>query len=441
MASGRLADYLGKGLVSARPATLALHPEAVGFWYSTDTGVLSTWDGATWHDVTSAGGVQSVVAGIGISVDASDPANPVVSSTGSGGGGSSIIGSLAKWNAAKARGATNPARLAIIGDSNVAGYGSATGTAGLTGAVSTSLARRFLTKKGIRSDCFFGDQNIASTPVSLPVYDPRITLGSGWAPDGTDSQIFGGRHIKGAATPSGRLRFSASGSVNKFRVWYPTLSGLNQQVGVYIDGTLVDTINQDSAASLASKDYAVASGTHYIEFGATGAGDSFITGVETFDGTATPVALVGGYCGSRAVDLAASAQPWNHDPMVKTIKPDFTIVICTINDTTASTDPGAWYTNMEKVVKGASATSDGCLCVGFVPNNNAALGGIYSYDSKMLALRSLAADYGWHFFDLRSAVGGSWARENDRGLAYDNLHPNATGAEAIADALDAFLAL
>lgn len=55
MASGRLADYLGKGLASARPATLTLHPEAVGLWYSTDTGVLSTWDGSAWHDVTSGG--------------------------------------------------------------------------------------------------------------------------------------------------------------------------------------------------------------------------------------------------------------------------------------------------------------------------------------------------------------------------------------------------
>ncbi|EKT4090803.1 SGNH/GDSL hydrolase family protein [Stenotrophomonas maltophilia] len=360
---------------------------------------------------------------------------------GAGGTPATRVGSLSKWNAAKARGATNPARLAIIGDSNVAGYGSGGGASGLEGAVSTGLARRLLTKKGVRSDCFFGDQNIASTSVSLPVYDPRISLGAGWAPDGTDSQVFGGRHIKGAATPAGRLRFSPSGSVNKFRVWYPTLTGLNQQVGVYIDGSLVDTINQNATASLVSKDYTVASGTHYIEFGATGAGDAFITGVETFDGTATPVALVGGYCGCRVADLAASAQPWNHDPMLQIIKPDFTVVICTINDTTAGTDPGAWYANMEKVVKGAAVTSDGCLCVGFVPSKNAALGGIYSYDSKMLALRSLAADYGWHFFDLRLAVGHSWARQSDRGFAFDSVHPNALGAEAIAEALHTFLAL
>lgn len=57
MASGRLADYLGKGLASARPATLDLHPEAVGLWYSTDTDTLSAWDGNAWQDDLSGGGI------------------------------------------------------------------------------------------------------------------------------------------------------------------------------------------------------------------------------------------------------------------------------------------------------------------------------------------------------------------------------------------------
>ncbi len=61
MASGRLADYLGKGLASARPATLTLHPEAVGLWYSTDTGVISTWDGSLWHDVTSGASTRLAI--------------------------------------------------------------------------------------------------------------------------------------------------------------------------------------------------------------------------------------------------------------------------------------------------------------------------------------------------------------------------------------------
>lgn len=57
MASGRLADYLGKGDATDRPVTLDLHPEAVGFYYAADTGEWSAWDGAQWlEDIMGGGG-------------------------------------------------------------------------------------------------------------------------------------------------------------------------------------------------------------------------------------------------------------------------------------------------------------------------------------------------------------------------------------------------
>jgi len=60
MSSGRLADYLGKGLAADRPVSLDLHPEAIGFWYATDTEVWSAWDGADWVTVV-AGAVPDAV--------------------------------------------------------------------------------------------------------------------------------------------------------------------------------------------------------------------------------------------------------------------------------------------------------------------------------------------------------------------------------------------
>lgn len=57
MASGRLADYLGKGDVLDRPATLDLHPEAVGVYFAEDTGEWSAWDGVQWiEDIMGGGG-------------------------------------------------------------------------------------------------------------------------------------------------------------------------------------------------------------------------------------------------------------------------------------------------------------------------------------------------------------------------------------------------
>ena len=49
---------------------------------------LLTSNGTTWRAISGggAGGVATIVAGTGISVDATDPANPIVAATGSGGG-------------------------------------------------------------------------------------------------------------------------------------------------------------------------------------------------------------------------------------------------------------------------------------------------------------------------------------------------------------------
>jgi hypothetical protein len=48
MASGRLIDYMGVGLRSARPAAPDLHTDTLGLYWATDEDVLYGWDGAAW---------------------------------------------------------------------------------------------------------------------------------------------------------------------------------------------------------------------------------------------------------------------------------------------------------------------------------------------------------------------------------------------------------
>lgn len=60
MASGSLKDYLGVGLASARPATPSLSTGVAGYWYATDTGVLSVWNGLSWTNVSSGGSSLNV---------------------------------------------------------------------------------------------------------------------------------------------------------------------------------------------------------------------------------------------------------------------------------------------------------------------------------------------------------------------------------------------
>jgi|WetSurMetagenome_2_1015567.scaffolds.fasta_scaffold58348_3 hypothetical protein len=43
-----ITDYLGYGLAAARPATPNIPTGCMAWWWSTDTGVLSVWNGSTW---------------------------------------------------------------------------------------------------------------------------------------------------------------------------------------------------------------------------------------------------------------------------------------------------------------------------------------------------------------------------------------------------------
>lgn len=85
---------LGPDTTVNRPAPAAAPVGA--FYQNSDTGDLEINTGTAWgvYRAAVAAGVTSVVAGTGISVDDTDPANPVVAA--SGGGGSSVP--TRRWN-------------------------------------------------------------------------------------------------------------------------------------------------------------------------------------------------------------------------------------------------------------------------------------------------------------------------------------------------------
>lgn len=62
MASGRLIDYLGEGLFSARPVTPNLATGALGLYYATDTNTLYAWDGSAWDTVGGGSTGQPITA-------------------------------------------------------------------------------------------------------------------------------------------------------------------------------------------------------------------------------------------------------------------------------------------------------------------------------------------------------------------------------------------
>ena len=58
MTSTLITQYIGKGTAGARPATPAVAAGTFAWYYATDTGALSYWDGAAWHTANVSGGID-----------------------------------------------------------------------------------------------------------------------------------------------------------------------------------------------------------------------------------------------------------------------------------------------------------------------------------------------------------------------------------------------
>lgn len=60
---GRITSFLGQGLAADRPASLTIHPDAIGFYRATDTNEASIWAEGAWIEDVLAAGVTAALAG------------------------------------------------------------------------------------------------------------------------------------------------------------------------------------------------------------------------------------------------------------------------------------------------------------------------------------------------------------------------------------------
>jgi hypothetical protein len=52
---GRITKFLGQGTAASRPVDPGLHPDAIGFYWATDTNALSIWAESAWGTVNTSG--------------------------------------------------------------------------------------------------------------------------------------------------------------------------------------------------------------------------------------------------------------------------------------------------------------------------------------------------------------------------------------------------
>lgn len=353
-----------------------------------------------------------------------------------------IIGSLTRWQAAKARGAANKARALILGDSNQTGAGAGTsGTENLAGAFQLSMAKQFADLAGWRTDSVCGDAGIANAGgISYAVYDPRVTLGTGWAPSATVGTSLGNRMFTSNASNTNRIGFTFIGAIDSIRITHATASTNNQAMRVFLDGTQIGTLsNTGGTQTLTTESFSFASGIHLVEIDCSGgSGAGYLNRIQGRDSTSTaPECTIGAWYGGTSTNLVNNTTAYDSLPMITELAPDWVQLQCTINDSSTGTALATYYTQMETIIATCAATADGCLEVGFPYSGAGATNG--DYDSRATFMRDLARSYGWSFLDLRDTFGYSYTRATAKGLVFDTAHPNPTGHTAAAAARWALL--
>lgn len=386
--------------------------------------------------ISSSGSLDySVVAGdMSPAVNAlvSVPTGQIVTPSGDvvGGGGTtikSVYRPLLKWREARLRGATNPARVLLYGESGVAGQGCGTGAQGLIGAATVGYGKKIADAIGGLYAGFLGENNSTVGSVTPSQYDPRLTLGTGWAADIAPAHC-GGRFITASGATAGECAFAPGVPVSEFVFWYPRTSTAQAALEVRIDGVLVDTINQIGADALLSKTYSMALGLHTISFKATSTGTSFVLGVVSRDGTSAPIVMQAGNCGRNMSQISSAAFPWEPRPSAVALAPDLTVIKCTVNDSNAGTTRASYVASLESIMAALAPTSDLVLVISFPSDNaNTFNGGL---DALSRAIHDLAADFGASVVDTREVYGIKYSRAQARGLNFNADHGNSAGYDA-----------
>lgn len=362
-------------------------------------------------------------------------------STGALGASTSSIQLAKTRNAfAKVRAATGRARVLLIGDSTTVGAGAGTsGNTNLVGAQAknrtNALAAR-LASLGIptSANSFMCDSWVGHASVSLPNYDSRISLGTGWSiASGTTG--LGGDLL--TCTSTGTLAFTPTGQIDRIQLYYPTNNGLGS-FSVNVDGgSSLGTFNQNGTSSVTSQTFSVTKGSHTINVVGV-SGTTYVIGIVTWDSTTPAVDLITcGMWGSVASNWTAGGSSWNPPQMFATLGQDLAVVQLIINDSNAGLSNLSTYTsNMSTIISGLKAQGDVIVESGIPSNTTQATDGTLAQFAA--ALSGLASNVNSPFVDIR-ARWVNYSTANALGWMFDDKHPNAVGYADVAQAEAVFL--
>lgn len=360
---------------------------------------------------------------------------------------------LKKWRAAlaKVRSGSGEAIINVVGDSRTAGS-SALSAGSYAGArpyswpvqLSTALSARGLSA---HADNAFGNQNVNAAGQTVPQYDARFTLGTGWvttAPSGHWATGPGNTWTNVTDTTS-VLSFAPTGSFDTIDVYYVT-GGAFGSFTVNVDGgASLGTIATSGSNGVGKTTFTCAAGAHTINLQVSSLGNGvFVYGVETRLSTSPKVSVRNfGYGGAGVVWWSTASNPWAGSEPAAVLGGDLTLIDLSINDAAVlGTTVAAYNTGLDYIVGKWSAVGDVVLIKGVAGNNT---GSYPNADGPVLTtyqnvIDVIAAKYNCPVVDWRSRW-QSYAVSNALGYYGDTgLHPSKIGYADHADHMASLLA-
>lgn len=326
------------------------------------------------------------------------------------------------------------AKIAVAGDSIVAGFGANDTAEGVRArSWPTRLAER-LTAMGIPASAASSWGSAARQNDAN--YDPGLVRGAGWVIDPFSVRSFGGPVWYNNSTNTA-ISQTRTGTFDGADIY--TISNTSNQGTLTVDigGATLATINALGPAAFVKTTVSFARGANPTvnvkrDAASPANASTRVIGIVPFD-TLNPVVEIynGGWSGATTNDGSGAGNPWDYKNALQAIAPDLTLIGFGSNDEnpTNNISVDAFAANLRLIRNAARLSGDVIHLT--QPPASTGLTTIALQDQYAEAHRIVAAELGLPMVDFYKAF-GSYTLGNARGLYYDIIHPGNAGAVFMA---------
>lgn len=356
-----------------------------------------------------------------------------------GGGGSSVVtgrSQLLSAISAYERGLrTRPPLILGIGDSNFAADGAGTGATHYTAAFGKGPMDKMLTTATtlaglpLKNTAWLGEANmsVSAFAVSVPTYNPNITLGSGWSMDNASKFGLGGGWMLGTGVTAGYFQYSFGSAVNKVEIYHRTSATDSSSVGVYnSSNTLITSFSCVAGApGVLKQTISNTFSDGIVKIKNNNAGNFRLAGMLAWDSTVPSILVMNSaFCAAKTGDYAAAVSAWDGMAFYPYFAPDCTIISLSINDVIAGTARATYNTDLTYIANICNNYGDVIISTGGNGSSanylNGVSGGIAA-EAKLVA-----AKFNAPFVDMQKEW-VSWAATNAIGYEFDAHHRKEIG--------------